>query len=119
MADSVPAPRSSVAHLDLSRSVPVVVVDLCGWLDVATAPGLEAVLDHALRRRPPRLVVDLTACDSADCFGLGMLERVARRAREDGTELVLTGVNARIVRVLALVGLSEALPVVPDLVRTR
>ncbi len=108
-----PSPRSPEAHLDLSHEVPVVVVDATDWLDVCTAPGVEAVVGEALRSRPARLAVDLSACRMADAYGVGTLARLHRRAAAQGTELWLVGANGRVRRVLELVGLSEALPVQP------
>ena len=118
MDGSVPAPRSSSpAHLDLRGSTPVAVVDVDEWLDVATAPAVEALLDEALRRRPQQIAVDLSRCDGADPHGLGVLVRVADKARAQGTRLVLTGVSSRVRRVLRLLDLGDALPVVPHVSR--
>jgi anti-sigma B factor antagonist len=108
-----PAPHSAegAAHLDLTGAVPVVVVDVPGWLDLATAPEVRIVVEAALDSRPQRLAVDLSGCELADAYGLGMLATAQRRGRAQGTELVLVGVNRRIRRVLALSGLAGALPV--------
>jgi len=107
----LPAPRSPQAHLELTDEVPVVVVDAPDWLDVCTAPGVEAVALEALRTRPERLAVDLSACRMADAYGVGALARVRDVAAAQGTELWLVGVNRRVRRVLDLVGLSQTLPV--------
>jgi anti-anti-sigma factor len=111
-----PSPREAAAHLDLTGAVPVVVVDVVGWLDLATAPGVRRVVVAALAARPARLAVDLSACELADAYGLGVLATAAGRAGAQGTELVLVGVNRRIRRVLVLCGLADALPVT-DLAR--
>lgn len=112
-----PADRTTpAAHLVLYRALPVVVVDVTGWLDLSTAPDVQRVVDAALAPRPRRLAVDLSRCLLADAYGLGMLERARRRGLLQGTELVLTGVNERIRRVLALTGLEAVLPVEPELV---
>jgi anti-anti-sigma factor len=102
------------AHLDLTGSVPVVVVDAPDWLDLSTAPAVRTVLDAALRPAPARVAVDLSRCELADAYGLGMLERAHRRAALQGTELVLIGVDDRLRRVLALTGLADVLSVVDD-----
>ena len=111
MEHKPPAPRAPLAHLELDGSVPVVVIDVPDWLDAATAPGVEALLMTALRGAPTRVAVDLTCCELADPYGVGMLARVRLRAAEQGTELVLVGANARVRRVLELVGLAEVFPV--------
>ena len=112
---TLPAPRPSTAHLDLRGTVPVAVVDVAEWLDVATAPAVEALVRAALASRPARIAVDLTRCQGADAFGLGVLARVKRDASAQGTEIVLTGVNDRVHRVLRLLRLTGDLPVVPQL----
>jgi anti-sigma B factor antagonist len=110
-------PASTGAHLDLTQHVPVVVVDVREWLDMSTAGAVRDVLDSALRQQPRRLVVDLSACELADAYGLGMLDQARHRAELQGTELVLTGVNARLARVIRLLGLDGVLPVEAGLTR--
>lgn len=105
---------AGLAHLDLARPVPTVVVDASCWLDLATAPAVRAVVDAGLERRPPVLAVDLSSCHLADGYGLGMLAEASRQAARQGTELVLVGVSRRIGRVLALTGLDAVLPVTAD-----
>lgn len=114
----LPAPRSSTAHLDLRGSVPVAVVDVAEWLDVATAPAVEDLLRTALASRPARIAVDLSRCEGADAYGLGVLARVQADAAAQGTELVLTGANRRVRRVLGLLHLTGELPVVAEARRT-
>lgn len=104
-------PASTGPHLGLTQHEPVVVVDVREWLDMSTAGAVREVLDTALRQRPRRLVVDLSACQLADAYGLGMLERARLRAVLQGTDLVLTGVTPRLARVIRLLGLDGVLPV--------
>lgn len=104
------------AHVDLTRDPPVVVVDVAGWLDLSTAPAVREVVDAAMVLRPPQLAVDLSRCELADAYGLGVLERARRRCELQGTDLVLTGVNAGIRRVLSLTRLDDVLPVDAELV---
>jgi anti-anti-sigma factor len=109
-----PAGEPGAAHLDLTGDLPVVVVDVTAWLDLATVPAVLAVVDAAIALAPPRLAVDLSQCELADAYGLGMLERASRRAALQGTELVLLGVDRRLARVLRFTGLDAVLPVVDD-----
>ena len=113
MDGQLPAPRSATAHLDRRGGTPVAVVDVEDWLDVATAPAVEALLQEALRGRPQQVAVDLSRCQGADPHGLGVLVRVGEQAAAQGTRLVLTGVSGRVHRVLRLMGLTDLLPVVP------
>ena len=117
--DRRPAPPAGPeAHLDLRLACPTVVVDVSDWLDVATAPGVRAVIDAGLRKVPRRLDVDLTHCELADVHGLHMLEQAQRRAALQGTELVLVGVSARLRRVISLLELDGVLAVEPELAGT-
>lgn len=111
------AASTAGAHLDLTHDVPVVVVDVREWLDMSTAGDVRTVLEAALRQHPRRLVVDLSACQLADAYGLGMLERARHLAVLQGTDLVLTGVRPRLARVMHLLGLDGVLPVESALIR--
>lgn len=107
-----PLDEAGRAHLDLTGDVPAVVVDATAWLDLATVPAVQEVLDAALALVPARLAVDLSQCELADAYALRVLERAARRAARQGTEVVLVGVDDRLARVLRLTGLDAVLPVV-------
>ena len=113
---SLPAPRPGcAAHLELRQATPVVVVDISEWLDLETAPQVRAVVDAGLARADERLDVDLSSCEGADLQGIDMLEKAQRRAALQGTELVLTGVNPRLRRVLHLLGVDAVVAVEPQL----
>lgn len=87
--------------------VPIITVTIREELDVASAPRVAEQLSDALGLRPRRLVVDLSRCDFLDATGVSMLVEAHRQAVRQLTELVLLAPGARLLRILALTGLSH------------
>jgi anti-anti-sigma factor len=87
---------------------------VAGQIDLDTAPILRRALAGALAELaiPPALVVDLSAVDFIDAAGIGVLVGVANRARRAGGGMALRAPSPTVVRVLALVGLTGAFPLV-------
>lgn len=86
---------------------PVVVVDVCGELDLATLARVRQRLEEALATRPAHLVVDLSACTFVDASALAMLLEVHRRTSRAGGVLTLRGCCPRVLRLLSLTGLRR------------
>jgi len=78
-------------------------------LDATTVGKLRGCLDEAVRSGSGPLVLDLSAVQTVDAIGLGMLLGVERRAAGAQRELVLRGVPARVARLLRATGLSRVL----------
>ncbi len=108
---------------------------IVGRLDVTTAADLRAELLGLLERDAAEtantaeaaetatpvsveLVVDLSAVDSVDMVGVGLLVGVHRQAQRCGRRLVLTGVPPRVMRLLTATRLRRVLAV-RDLPRSR
>ena len=83
------------------------VVIVCGELDVATAPLLEAVLDTVACRRPQRLEVDLAGVTFLDAFALATLNTARLRQAACHGTLVLLRPSPIARRVLRLSGLGR------------
>jgi anti-anti-sigma factor len=63
----------------------VLVIHLTGWLDLATAPTLEAGLQELFDTRTPRAVVlDLGDTEFLGSAGVSVLLRLHRRTTADG-----------------------------------
>ncbi len=63
----------------------VLVIRLTGWLDLATAPGLEARLHELLDTRKPRdVVLDLRRTEFLGSAGVAVLLRLRRRTLARG-----------------------------------
>lgn len=78
-----------------------------GELDAAALPRFCAQLQEALRHRPARLVVDLSACPFAGAAAIAALLDAHRTTARYGGELVLSGCTPRVLRALSLTGLSR------------
>jgi anti-anti-sigma factor len=88
---------------------------IAGRLDVTTAADLRAQLLGLLDVEPAAtgadLVVDLSAVETVDMVGVGLLVGVHRQAQRCGRRLVLTGVPPRVMRLLTATRLRRVLAV--------
>jgi anti-anti-sigma factor len=85
------------------------IVEIRGELDVLSAPGLRDELLRVIRRRGPRLALDLAGVTFIDCAGIGVLLATRRRAQlEDGSVEVIRA-PPRVRRIISLLGLGWAL----------
>jgi len=76
-------------------------------LDRATVGELALDLDRALRGRPGRLVVDLTAVETFDSAGLGGVVGALRAARALGVDVRLRGLSQPMLDFFALVSVDR------------
>ncbi len=91
------------------------IVTAAGEIDLATAPRLrEAISDH-LTAGVVHLVLDLTAVSFMDSTALGVLVGAGKKVAGLGGSLKVVSQDPRIVRLLAVTGLSRFLPVHPTL----
>jgi anti-sigma B factor antagonist len=81
-----------------------------GELDIASAPGLEHSLLHALESSAQSIVLDLTAVDFIDRAGLQVLIWAARLAREDGDRLRIDCQSPAVRQLIDLTGSGRDLP---------
>jgi anti-sigma B factor antagonist len=86
------------------------VVSVTGELDIATAQQaydyLSDVIDHG--RTPVSVDVGgLTFCDAS---GLGVLARLAKRAKEAGRQLMLISPRPYLIKIMRITGLDGAFP---------
>jgi anti-anti-sigma factor len=88
-----------------------------GELDLAVSGELEAALDRAVERSQD-VLVDLSACAFIDVSGLEVLLRGAQRLRAPGRELLLSGAQGQVERLLSVTG-YRSLIVAPRRPRTR
>jgi anti-anti-sigma factor len=89
-----------------------------GRLDVRTAADARSVLHRAVDHGHGDLVLDLSALDSWDATGLGVLMGTHRRAGRCGRRMVLRGIPAQLQRLLVATKLHRILAIegyVPDL----
>jgi anti-anti-sigma factor len=80
-----------------------------GELDVCGADHLRRVVHDALAHHPVTLVADLSALSFADCAGLAVLVRAHEYLAARGRELIITGCQPIVLRLLNLTGLDAYL----------
>lgn len=88
----------------------VVVVSPYGELDIADAPALRAALLAACGRASGLVVLDLAAVTFLDSTILGVLVAARKRLQSD-CRLVVVNAGPRVLKVMRLTGLDEALNV--------
>jgi anti-anti-sigma factor len=87
------------------------LIRLEGELDVSSSDHLRQAILDALDRAPKTLIADLSALDFADCAGLSVLVWAHNIQARQGRELIITGCQPIIRRVLSLTGLNTYLHV--------
>ncbi|HML22234.1 MAG TPA: anti-sigma factor antagonist [Aggregatilinea sp.] len=92
-----------------------VVIWPSGRLDSNTSPVLEQVLNSHLQRGHYWLFVDLAGVEYIASSGLKILVSAWRRANEHNGDLVLSGLQPRIIEILEMVGFDMLFQIFPDL----
>jgi anti-sigma B factor antagonist len=84
-----------------------------GEIDLAAAPRLrEAMTDHLTAGRV-HLLLDLTSVTFIDSTGLGLLVGAAKKSFGLGGSLRIVCSNERVLRILAITGISRSMTVLP------
>jgi anti-anti-sigma factor len=86
----------------------VVRLMLSGELDIANATALELELRSAEARRPSVLVLDMAHLRFLGVAGLRAILDAARRARDDGRQLVISNPVPHIVRLFELTAIDQS-----------
>ena len=81
-------------------------VAIFGELDLATVDQVEKALDEAIAAEG-RVVIDLRACGFVDSRGIATLVKAALRLRDMDRDLVIQGVQERVMRTLVLAGIPS------------
>ena len=77
-------------------SDPLNILPLEGEIDLHVSPRLKCSLASMIRKRPERLVVDLSGVTFIDSSGLAVLIHALQDVKEYGGELTLAGLNDNI-----------------------
>jgi anti-sigma B factor antagonist len=88
----------------------VVVVAICGELDIVTAPQVEDSLAYLAATRHHRLVLDTAQLSFCDAAGIRVMVRARMRADERGGWLRLAAASTRLRWLLEILGLGASLP---------
>jgi anti-anti-sigma factor len=103
----IPSPFFVVTEHHGPRSL----MRLEGELDVCFTDHLRQAICHALDRNPKTLVADLSALGFSDCAGLSVLVWAHDLQAGSGHELVITGCQPIVRRLLSVTGLNMYLHV--------
>ncbi len=90
------------------------VLSLSGELDMATAPQLRQAVVAAVADGATDIVLDLAGVSFCDSVGLGIIVGGLKRARGNGGDLRLRSVPPKLVEILALTGLDQAIAIDPS-----
>jgi anti-anti-sigma factor len=100
-----------LAELVAERHGSVAVVRLLGEIDLSNARELEGAI-HTAASGASAIVLDLAGLDYVDSAGVGMLQRLGRRANDEQRSLrVVAPEGSAALRVLELTALAAALRV--------
>ncbi|HEY3397398.1 MAG TPA: STAS domain-containing protein [Armatimonadota bacterium] len=89
----------------------LVVVEVAGELDAATAPALRAILDEQIHQGARWLLVDLQAVDLIASVGVGELIRSVNELNSLGGDLAVICRRPNVLRVFEISGTGELLHV--------
>lgn len=114
-----PASHEEPEHLTVAVDEPrsgVLVARLTGWLDLATAPDAEVLLQELLDTHTPRsIVLDLSRTEFLGSAGVAVLLRLRRRALARGCgPPCLVGLTGSARRTLHGLGLLEMFSTADD-----
>jgi anti-sigma B factor antagonist len=89
------------------------LVGVRGRLDQSLTPQLDRTLQSVLGTDQSRVVVDLSEVSYINSGGLRCLVAAWRKARQQGGELVLAGLNQRLNEIFAIVGFNKVFQIFP------
>jgi anti-sigma B factor antagonist len=89
------------------------LVGIRGRLDQGLTPQLDKTLQSVLAEEQSRIVVDLSEVNYINSGGLRCLVAAWRKARQQGGDLVLAGLNQRLNEIFAIVGFNKVFQIFP------
>lgn len=101
------------SEISLSFDGTRAVVDVCGEIDLATAPTLGGILEALVESGHTDLVLDMAALGFFDAAGVRVLVRLLKLLQPRQGRLSLRSVPAHMQRVLDLTGVSALLDLAP------
>lgn len=89
------------------------LVSVTGRLDQNATPALEETLNELLGAGHHRLIVDLSEATYINSGGLRCLVAAWRKARQQGGDVFLCGLRARVNEVFSMVGFDKVFSIYP------
>jgi anti-sigma B factor antagonist len=87
----------------------IAVVEVSGWIEIASAPQLRDTLIALIDEGHLHLVIDLSEVAFLDSTGLGVLIGLLHRLRSRDGSLALAGANERVYKVFRTTQLTKVL----------
>lgn len=84
------------------------IVEICGEIDIQSAPDLRDELLRVIRRRGSQLALDLAGVTFMDCAGINVLVATRRRAELEGGWMRVVRASPGARRTISLLGLEKA-----------
>ncbi len=88
-------------------------IDVCGEVDLATAPVLREKLYGAIERGNSPIVLDLSAVTFIDSTALGVLIGAQERCEGRNTDLRIIVSESRITKIFEITGLTDLFSIFP------
>lgn len=118
MTSERPFPAESALQpglaITIEQNAGLVRMDVGGEVDAESSGRLGAAIEAALASRPERIEVSLTAVTFLDSSGIRTLMVGRSRAADQGSALVITGVQGSPRRVLEISGILDTLTSSPE-----
>ncbi len=100
--------------IDVATEDETVIVTLSGDAGVHHLDALRTQIDHLIKRREARLIVDLTGLHFIASTGLGELVRLALSVRGRAAQFRVCGAHDGIETAIVKSHLNDLLPLYPD-----
>lgn len=84
-----------------------------GDVDMSRAPSFREHVRVAQQSKPKRLVIDMAEVDYMDSSGLATLVEAMRNAKGLGVELILCGLNPKVMAIFEIARLHQFFRIVP------
>ncbi len=105
--------EDSSLPIDVERRGVATILSPRGDVDMSRAPAFREHVRLAQASKPKRLVIDMASVEYMDSSGLATLVEAMRNTRAAGTELVLCGLNPRVLAIFEIARLHQFFRIVP------
>lgn len=109
-----PAREPKAPHLRVGLSGTTEVITVADEVDLATAPGLTAVVSDVIDRADETVVLDLGEARFLDTAALHAIVAVNAHANAKGVRLVIVPAQPHVQRLFTLTGTEQDLPFVVE-----
>jgi anti-sigma B factor antagonist len=90
------------------------VLPLKGEIDLHVSPAINASLQTMLKKKPKRLVVDLSRVSYIDSSGLAVLIEAMQNVQEYGGKFALAGLQETVRTIFEIARLDQFFQIFPD-----